>query len=219
MSDASATAAWFAATIDRAETQQEPWRHWLLEQALPDDIARGIPALPIEPAQTGDTCGKRETHNSTRVFFSVENRQKFPVCEALAQALQSPQIIGKLQARTGVDLSAAFLRIEYCQDTEGFWLEPHTDIGAKLYTMLVYLSDAPDADDWGTDFYDGPQKWAGRAPGGFNKGLIFIPGHDTWHAVSKRSYSGVRKSIIVNYVVPEWRSRHELAFPDAAVTG
>jgi hypothetical protein len=218
MSDATATAAWFAGALDRADAQQKPWRYWLLDSALPDDIARGIPDLPIEPMQVGDTYGKRETHNSTRVFFSVENRQKYSVCEALAQALQSPGTIRKLQARTGVDLTGSFLRIEYCQDTEGFWLEPHTDIGAKLYTMLVYLSDTPDSDDWGTDVYDGPNTWVGRAPGGFNRGLIFIPGHDTWHAVSKRHYSGVRKSIIVNYVVPEWRSRRELAFPDQAVT-
>ena len=37
-------------------------------------------------------------------------------------------------------LRDSHLRIEYCLDTDGFWLEPHTDIGAKLFTMLVYLS-------------------------------------------------------------------------------
>jgi hypothetical protein len=217
MSQLSAT-AWFADALNRADARQTPFRHWLLDRALPEDIARGIPALPIEAADPGDTFGKRETHNSTRVFFSVENRRKYPVCEALAQALQSHETIERLQAHTGAQLAGSFLRIEYCQDTQGFWLEPHTDIGAKLYTMLVYLSDTPDAIDWGTDVYDGPDTWVGRAPGGFNRGLIFIPAHDTWHAVGKRHYSGVRKSIIVNYVVPEWRSRHELAFPDEAVT-
>ena len=34
---------------------------------------------------------------------------------------------------------------------------------------------------------------------------------------AERPIAGVRKSIIVNYVGPEWRSRHELAFPDEAV--
>ena len=110
-----------------------------------------------------------------------------------------------------------YLRIEYCLDRESFWLEPHTDIGAKKFTMLVYLSETDDAGSWGTDFYDNDLKHLGQAPGGFNKGLIFIPGHDTWHGVEKRHYSGVRKSIIVNYVIPEWRSRHELAYPDQPV--
>ena len=51
-------------------------------------------------------------------------------------------------------LDGSFLRIECCLDTDGFWLEPHTDIGAKLLTLLVYLSDHPEAGDWGTDIMD-----------------------------------------------------------------
>ena len=30
--------------------------------------------------------------------------------------------------------------------------------------------------------------------------------------------SGIRRSLIVNYVGPEWRARHELAYPDVPVT-
>ena len=26
----------------------------------------------------------------------------------------------------------------------GFWLEPHTDLGVKKFTMLIYLSDGPE---------------------------------------------------------------------------
>jgi hypothetical protein len=36
---------------------------------------------------------------------------------------------------------------------------------------------------------------------------------DTWHGFRPRDIRGVRRSLIVNYVVPEWRARHELAFP------
>jgi len=52
------------------------------------------------------------------------------------------------------------------------------------------------------------------APYRRNAGLIFIPGSDTWHGFHRRPIVGVRRSLIVNYVKPEWRSRHELAFPD-----
>ncbi len=89
---------------------------------------------------------------------------------------RAPALTGVLEAETGADLAGSFLRIEYCQDTDGFWLEPHTDIGAKLFTMLVYLSDRPEAEGWGTDIYDGARRHLGAAPGGFNKGLIFVPG-------------------------------------------
>ena len=46
--------------------------------------------------------------------------------------------IRKLEGTCGIDLSDGHLRIEYTQDTTGFWLEPHTDISVKLFTMLVY---------------------------------------------------------------------------------
>lgn len=203
--------------LGRAARHDAPFRHWLLEDALPDGVAHAIAALPFAPPRIGDTEGRRETHNSARRFFSVENRAGFPVCEGVAAAFQSEAVTGCLAAATGVDLSGSYLRIEYCQDSDGFWLEPHTDIGAKLFTMLVYLSDRPEAEGWGTDIYDGEQRHIGAAPGGFNKGVIFIPGSDTWHGVEKRNFAGVRKSIIVNYVKPEWRSRHELAYPERPI--
>jgi hypothetical protein len=59
-----------------------------------------------------------------------------------------------------------------------------------------------------------------RAPGTENRGLVFVPGEATWHGFAKRPIFGVRRLLIVNYVKPEWRSRHELAFPyEAVVSG
>lgn len=83
----------------------------------------------------------------------------------------------------------------------------------KLFTMLVYLTDAPELHDAGTDIYDtGPEhKLVASAPYARNAGLIFIPGKNTWHGLRKRPIHGVRKSIIINYVGPEWRAVDELA--------
>ena len=207
----------FLRALAAAAAPAEPYRHWLLCEALPREISHGIAALPFAPPAIGDTLGKRETHNSTRVFFSAENRRDHAVCAAVAEAFQGKAVTDALQERTGGNLSGSFLRIEYCQDTDGFWLEPHTDIGAKLFTMLVYLSDTPEAKGWGTDIYDAEGRHLGAANGSFNRGLIFIPGRDTWHGVAKRTFAGVRISIIVNFVKPEWRSRHELAFADSPI--
>jgi hypothetical protein len=217
MFEAHSIAEWFTRSLARANRNQTPYSHWLLEQTLPEEAARSIATLPFAAPIIGDTMGKRETHNSTRNFFSAQNRQAYEVCESVAAAFQSAAVVRRLQDATGAALAGNFLRIEYCQDLDGFWLEPHTDIGAKLFTMLVYLSDQADCEGWGTDIYDGALQHVGAAPGGFDKGLIFIPGTNTWHGVQKRQYAGVRKSIIINYVKPEWRSRHELAFPHEAV--
>ncbi|MGE0416097.1 MAG: 2OG-Fe(II) oxygenase [Acetobacteraceae bacterium] len=200
-----------------AERREAPFRHWLLTDVLPRVLCQPLLELPLTPPDVDDTQGKRETHNASRIFINEDAQRRYPVCAVLADAFQDEATVGLLRDVTGADLSGGFLRIEYCLDTEGFWLEPHTDIGAKLFTLLIYLSDHPDAADWGTDLMDPAGNVLGRAPGDFDKGLMFIPGSDTWHGFTRRPIRGVRRSLIVNYVKPEWRSRHELAFPHQAV--
>ena len=149
-SDVTAVAGRVLAALADAHVAASPFRYWLLEEVLPEAAGEAVTALPFEAPVIADTQGRRETHNSTRVFFSPENRRRFAVCEAIAAAFQNPRTVGALEACCGIDLGGAFLRIEYCQDAGDFWLEPHTDIGAKLFTMLVYLSRASEASGWGT---------------------------------------------------------------------
>jgi hypothetical protein len=147
------------------------------------------------------------------VYFSPENQRRFPVCRDLADAFKHPLVTSAIERETGTDLSLGHLRIEYCQDVDGFWLEPHVDIPVKLFTMLVYLSAEPELRQAGTDIYDATPEHnlVATAPYERNKGLIFIPGKDTWHGFSQRPINGVRKSIIINYVAPTWRDTFELA--------
>jgi len=215
-----AIAAHFIGAVAASRRGSVPFRHWLIEDALPREACEAVAALPFAPPPHGtETRGRRETLNSTRIFFSAENRARFPVCDAVAAALQDPATTERLRLLCGVPLAGSFLRIEYCQDVDGFWLEPHTDIGAKLFTMLVYLSTGPGAEAWGTDLLDGPEpeRLVATVPCRFNAGLIFVPGSDTWHGFRPRPIDGVRKSLIVNYVVADWRSRHELAYSDRPV--
>ena len=137
--------------------------------------------------------------------------------EAVAEVFQDQAVVDALKELTGAPIAGTSLRVEYCQDTGNFWLEPHTDIGVKMFTMLIYLNREPEALDWGTDIYSDQHTYVGRAPAGFNHGLIFVPGDDTWHGFNVRPLTGIRKTIIVNYVTPEWRNRQELCFPDQPV--
>lgn len=214
---AAAVAASVLEALEKSQSPTVPFRHHLLRHVLPEEVAREVLALPFAPPAIGDTLGKRETHNATRRFYAGSVLAEHPVCAAIAAAMQSEGVVAALEERTGASLVGNFLRIEDCQDTDGFWLEPHTDIGAKLFTMLIYLSDRPEAESWGTDLYDAAGQHLGAAPGGFNRGLIFVPGADTWHGVERRRFDGVRRSLIINYVKPEWRSRHELAWPDRPI--
>ncbi|GGF43483.1 hypothetical protein GCM10011611_57400 [Aliidongia dinghuensis] len=202
---------------DRACREEMPFRHWLLRDVLPDATCRALRALPFAPPRIADTAGRRETHNSSRLFFGAEAQARHPVCAALVAAYQDARVVRRLETLGGIDLAGSFLRVELCLDTQGFWLEPHTDIGAKLFTHLVYLSTGPEARAWGTDLLWPDGTLAARADAVPNSGLIFVPATDTWHGFAPRPITGVRRTLIVNYVKPEWRSRHELAFPQRPV--
>ncbi len=203
--------------IRLADQREVPYRHWLLHDVLPLDLCRSIRALPFEPARIGDTLGRRETHNTRRIFVTPANRRAHVACDALGEAFQDEATTGLIQDRCDVDLAGSFLRIECCLDTDGFWLEPHTDIGAKLFTMLIYLSEHPDAEQWGTDITEPAGHVLAQASGAFNSGLVFVPSADTWHGFARRPIRGLRRSLIINYVKPEWISRHELAFSETPI--
>jgi len=217
VSDAAAIERHFLGALSHARGCAQPFPHWLLDAVLPPDTCAAIRGLPIEPPRIADTDGKRDSHNASRRFLAADLIARVPACRDLALALASPRATAAIDARCGSRLRGSALRIEYCQDTDGFWLEPHTDISAKLFTMLVYLSDEPAAERWGTDLMTAAGDVVATAPCHAGAGLIFLPGADTWHGFRRRPITGVRRSLIVNYVTPDWRARHELAFPDAPI--
>ncbi len=202
----------------QAPARTEPFRHWILDAVLPGISAARLARLDPPGEAVGDGGGRRETHNDRRVFLSPALQAADADCRDLAQALHAPGVVAALAARCGTHLDGTRLRIEYCRDHDGFWLEPHTDIGAKLFTLLIYLNTPPPGEDWGTDLYDAAGALAGTAPSRANAGVAFVPGPDTWHGYRRRPITGARRTLIVNYVVPDWRSVHELAFPEALVS-
>lgn len=201
------------ACLKSARHETWPFDYWLLNDSLPDGYCDEIVDLPFEAPGGAVFDGKRETNNDLRVYFTPENQEKFQVCRQIVEGFQDPDLKNAIELTTGTDLSDSHLRIEYCQDPEGFWLEPHTDILAKKFTMLVYLTDDSNLTDAGTNIFEGPpdHKFVGSAPYGKNKGVIFIPGSNTWHGFRQRPVNGIRKSIIINYVTSDWRDKWELA--------
>jgi hypothetical protein len=198
--------------------QTEPYRHFLLRDVLPPPVAARLRTLPAPGAPLGACGGRRETNNAFRVFFDAAQQAHDADCGALAQALQSPRVVAALAERNQARLDGTLLRIEYCRDADGFWLEPHTDIAAKRLTFLIYLNTPPPGEAWGTDIYSADGTLVGTAPSRANAGLAFVPANDTWHGFARRKITGVRCTLIVNYVTPDWRSVNELAFPTSPVS-
>jgi hypothetical protein len=207
----------FVASLDSAKRDEEPYRMWTLESCFPADTIGDILTLPFEAPPLDGISGKRELHNNTRKYFDVDNRNRFPVCEAVAQAFQDKRITDHIEKSCGTNLSGSYLRIEFAQDVDGFWLEPHTDLGVKVFTMLAYLSKDPSHRDLGTDIYHANKHHAGRSPFASNTAMVFVPSNNTYHGFEKRPIEGVRTSLIINYVTDEWRAREQLAFPEAPI--
>jgi hypothetical protein len=218
MTDLSKTFQHFAKSLQNSRHVAVPYDYWLLHDVLPNDICEELAALPFVPAAIGDTLGKRETHNSTRIFCDAANRRSHPAMAAVAALFQDRGTTQAIEETCHARLAGTSLRIEYCQDTAGFWLEPHTDLGVKKFTMMIYVCRGEGSEDWGTDIYDSRRRHVARSPCGFNKGLIFVPADNTFHGFERRNIAGIRKALIVNYVGPEWRSRHELAYPEQPIS-
>ena len=96
------------AFIDSLHNSQEfftPYRHWLLSNTLPDDVAQAITELPWPPPVIEDTHGTREANNATRTHFTVERRARYKVCDLVAQAFQSREVTSVLEQTCDVDLT------------------------------------------------------------------------------------------------------------------
>ena len=210
-------AASLIGAFDDARSEGSPFRHWLLSDVLPPGFCAALRALPFPTPDLGGVSGKRELHNDQRHYFDAQANARFDPCRAVADAFQSSDVVRAIAAVTGADLDGSYVRLEFAQDVDGFWLEPHTDLGVKRFTMLIYLPESEIQADLGTDIFADPQTWAGRPPFAENTALVFVPGSNTWHGMTRRSIPGVRKTVIMNYVTDEWRAREQLAYPSTPV--
>jgi hypothetical protein len=211
---ASAVAQSVADAFAAAERFQEPYPHWQVDGMLPEAVVDDLLSLPFPALELDGVSGRRELHNDARIYFDAENMAKHAVCKAIAEAFQSPETVAALEAHTGAPLDGTWLRIEYARDVEGFWLEPHTDLGVKKFTLLYYLADGDGQEDLGTDIYQNAKTWSKRSPFIRNSALVFIPSDRTWHGFEPRKIPGIRKSVIINYVTDEWRAREQLSFAE-----
>ena len=207
----------FLAAVAARKVFDKPYRHYLLDNVLPGDVAAKLADLPFAAPVLNGVSGKRELHNDQRRYFDAETMAQFPMMRPIAEALQSKEVVTAIAKTFDAPIDDTFLRLEYAQDIDGFWLEPHTDLGVKKFTCLIYLSEGEGHEGLGTDIYETREKHFGAPP--FTRGgaMIFVPGDDTWHGFRKREIKGVRRSVILNYVTHEWRAREQLSYPNETV--
>jgi len=210
----------FCASLETARGYAAPFPHFRASHLFPPAVLEALAELPLPVSSPA--YGRRECQE-TRLYFDAARIAGNRLIHAVAEALRSPMVTAAISSLCGAALDGTYLRIEYAIDADGFWLEPHTDLGVKKFTGLIALSGGAGkalklrAEDPGTDLYRSPAEPYGRVPFEPNAGTLFVPGPATWHGFAPRPIQGLRKSLILNYVGPEWRSRDQLAFPDRPI--
>jgi hypothetical protein len=210
--DTALLKASFLGALGRGRRFEDPYPHWLIDGIFPAPAVAALKTLPFPVPSLGGV------HDATRQYFDASNNERHAICRSTADVFQDPAVVSAIERTFGTHLAGTYVRVEYAQDTDGFWLEPHTDLGVKKFTMLYYLSDEPGHTALGTDIYRDKATHVGASPFVSNSTMIFVPSDRTWHGFEKRSIPGVRKSVIINYVTTDWKAREQLAYPNTPVT-
>lgn len=204
-------------SLDKAQKNEDPYRHYLLSSLFDPALIDDVLSIPFEPIELSYEAGTREEFNAVRRYFTPDVIEEYECARRVADAFLDPEVIRKIESMEGVCLKDSLLRIEYAIDADKFWLKPHTDLGVKLVTMLIYLSKDEDAENWGTDIYVDEDTFHSTVPYKTNNALLFFATDKTWHGFEPRTIKGIRKTLIVNFVTQEWRNRQELVHPTRAV--
>ncbi|KJS38048.1 MAG: hypothetical protein VR74_06645 [Hyphomonas sp. BRH_c22] len=199
--------------LKRARKFEAPFPHWIADNLFERRMQSHLKQLALAPPPLGGVSGTREIHNDSRTYLSGPRLDSDHRLRNVADIFQCSDTARLIQNLFGADLSDTYVRLEYCLDTRGFWLKPHTDLGVKRFTMLIYLSDDPRHSDLGTDLFLDENAHAGRVPFTPNSALIFTPSKKTFHGFLPRVIDGVRRSLILNYVTTEWKASEQLAYP------
>ena len=108
---------------------------------------------------------------------------------------------------TGGEAIKSYVRLEVICDREGFWLKPHCDIKEKLMSGLIFVNNANESENLGTDFYNEKLEKVKTVPYKHNYGYLFTSGPNTWHGMEKKKIKKERRCIQVNYVTfpTDWK--------------
>ena len=149
----------------------------------------------------GDSSGGKAI--KFRCFITKDNASQFPHLVKFINELQSKEVYENISKMINKDLSNSYVRVEVICDREGFWLKPHCDIKEKLMSGLIFVNNANESEDLGTDFYNEKLEKVKTVPYKNKYGYLFTSGSNTWHGMEKKKIIKERRCVQVNYVTFE----------------
>ena len=211
--------------LNNSKEHNNPFRHWELNNPLSDEAIQEIIQADIPNivdhnlnydgtrAIDGGAPEFRKGIESGgkaikfRCFITKDNAQYFPNLVKFINELQSKEVHQTISKMINKDLSNSYVRVEVICDREGFWLKPHCDIKEKLMSGLIFVNNANESEDLGTDFYNEKLEKVKTVPYKNNYGYMFTSGPNTWHGMEKKKIVKERRCIQVNYVTfkTDWK--------------
>jgi len=201
---------------NQSKKHETPFIHWEYNNALTDGAIKEIITADIPDVSKHDLNydGTRAIDGGTaefregiasggeaikfRCFVTKENEKQFP---------NLVKFINELQSKETHELSNSYVRVEVICDREGFWLKPHCDIKEKLLSGLIFVNNANESEELGTDFYNEKLEKVKTVPYKNNYGYLFSSGPNTWHGMEKKKIVKERRCLQVNYVTfpTDWK--------------
>ena len=206
---------------NQSKKHEFPFDHWEYHNALTDgaidevikadipDVSKhnlsydGTRAIDGGAAEFREGIASGGKAIKFRSFITKENASQFPNLVKFINELQSKKTHQTLSKMINRDLSNAYVRVEVICDREGFWLKPHCDIKEKLMSGLIFVNNANESEDLGTDFYNDKLEKVKTVPYKNNYGYFFTSGPNTWHGMEKKKIIKERRCVQVNYVTFE----------------
>lgn len=193
-------------SFKNAAESDYPFQHWIVEDMLPKALTDQILAVRLPKTSGFVYDGTRASDSKLtpggtpprRMFVGKDTKAQHPFFQSLVDAFLNDEVLALVHDKFHVDTKDLYLRVEYINDFDGFFLEPHKDIVEKRFTLLLFLGDGPE--HMGTDFYDTDKKVVKTVKFGHNRGYVFTPSEHSWHGLERKPIPDRRCSLLINYV-------------------
>ena len=211
--------------LNNSKEHNDPFKHWeyndaLTKESIEEIIKADIPnfsennltydgtrAIDGGAAEFREGIASGGQAIKFRCFITKDNASEFPNLVKFINELQSKETHETISKMINKDLSNSYVRVEVICDREGFWLKPHCDIKEKLLSGLIFVNNANESENLGTDFYNEKLEKVKTVPYKDNYGYLFSSGPNTWHGMEKKEIVKERRCLQVNYVTfpTDWK--------------
>mgnify|MGYP006435709009 CR=1 FL=1 len=82
--------------LDKVQFETKPFNHWVYDKVLPENIANDLSDLPILSSSIDKNSGKRDTYNTSRLFFNKRNCNKYSLFRDIVNIFNNLKTIIKL---------------------------------------------------------------------------------------------------------------------------